>query len=100
MVGDATCVIAVTTQVTETHIMATPTLEDLRIASRVPVFDGLKPEDVNRLLAPATALTLKHGECLYHQGDLATAFYIVVDGWMKLYRITTGGEVAIKIGRA
>jgi CRP-like cAMP-binding protein len=74
--------------------MAT-TLEDLRIASRVPVFDGLKPEGVNRLLAPATALTLKHGECLYHQADLATAFYVVVDGWMKLYRITTGGDVAI-----
>ena len=95
MVGDATCVIAFTTQVTETRIMAALTLEDLRIASRVPVFDGLKPEDVNRLIAPATASTLKHGECLYHQGDLATAFYIVVDGWMKLYRITTGGEVAI-----
>ena len=95
MVGDATCAIAFTTQVTETRIMAALTLEDLRIASRVPVFDGLKPEDVNRLIAPATASTLKHGECLYHQGDLATAFYIVVDGWMKLYRITTGGEVAI-----
>ena len=75
--------------------MAAPTSEDLRIASRVPAFDGLKPEDVHRLLAPATVLTLKHGECLYHQGDLATAFYIVIDGWMKLYRITTGGDVAI-----
>ena len=75
--------------------MAASTLEDLRFASRVPVFEGIKPEVVDRLIAPATVLTLKHGECLYHQGDLATAFYIVVDGWMKLYRITTGGDVAI-----
>jgi CRP-like cAMP-binding protein len=75
--------------------MATPTSEDLRIASRVPVFEGLKPEVVDRLLAPATLLTLKHGDCLYHQGDLAAAFYIVVDGWMKLYRITTAGDEAI-----
>jgi len=75
--------------------MATPTLEDLRIASRVAVFERLKPEVVDRLLAPATVLTLKHGDCLYHQGELAAAFYIVVDGWMKLYRITAGGDEAV-----
>jgi CRP-like cAMP-binding protein len=75
--------------------MVAPDHEDLRIAFSVPVFDGLKPVVINRLIAPATALTLRHGECLYHQGDLATAFYIVVDGWMKLYRITMGGEEAI-----
>jgi CRP-like cAMP-binding protein len=72
-----------------------PTLEELRIASRAPVFDGLKPEIADRLLAPAAALTLGHGDCLYHQGDLAVAFYIVVNGWMKLYRVTTEGEEAI-----
>jgi CRP-like cAMP-binding protein len=75
--------------------VAAPDLEDLRIASCVPVFDGLKPDLINRLIAPATALTLKHSECLYHQGDIAAAFYIVVEGWIKLYRITMGGEEAI-----
>jgi CRP-like cAMP-binding protein len=75
--------------------MTAPTLEDLRIASRVPAFDGLKPEDIHRLLAPATVQRLKDGECLYHQDDLATAFYIVIDGWMKLYRVTATDDVAI-----
>ena len=75
--------------------MASPAPEDLRIASRIAIFAGLKPETVARLIAPATIVTLEHGDCLFHQGDPATAFFIIVDGWMKLYRITMGGDEAI-----
>jgi CRP-like cAMP-binding protein len=75
--------------------MVAPALEDLKIASHVTVFDGLKPNVVSRLLAPATVLTLKHGDCLYRQGDLAASLYIVIAGWMKLYRITLSGDEAI-----
>jgi CRP-like cAMP-binding protein len=76
--------------------MASPAPEDLRVASRIAVFSCLKPETIDRLIAPATLLTLKRGDCLYHQGDPASAFFfIIVDGWMKLYRITMGGDEAI-----
>jgi CRP-like cAMP-binding protein len=75
--------------------MASPAPEDLRIASRIPIFSGLKPETVERLIAPATIVSLKHGECLFRQGDHAAAFFIVVDGWIKLYRLTLGGDEAI-----
>lgn len=74
--------------------MVAPAPEDLRIASRVAVFDGLKPDIVSRLLAPATVLTIKHGDCLYRQGDLATSLHIVIADWMKLYRITPSGDEA------
>jgi hypothetical protein len=53
--------------------MVALTPEDLRVASHVAVFDGLKPDVVSRLLAPATVLTLKQGDCLYRQGDLASS---------------------------
>jgi CRP-like cAMP-binding protein len=75
--------------------MVAPTPEDLRVASHVAVFDGLKPDVVSRLLAPATVLTLKQGDCLYRQGDLAASLYIVIAGWMKLYRNTLSGDEAI-----
>ena len=58
-------------------------------------FGGLKQETVARLIASATIVTLEHGECLFHQGDPAVAFFIIVDGWVKLYRITMGGDEAI-----
>ncbi len=75
--------------------MASPAAEDLRIASRIPIFAGLKPETIERLVAPATVVSLRPGDCLFRQGDTATAFFIMVDGWVKLYRLTLGGDEAI-----
>ncbi|GIK80382.1 MAG: Crp/Fnr family transcriptional regulator [Pseudorhodoplanes sp.] len=75
--------------------MATLTPEDLEIVSRIPVFGGLKAETRARLIAPATIITLKEGHPLFRQGDPATAFFIVIDGWIKLYRITIAGEEAV-----
>ena len=38
---------------------------------------------------------LKPHEGLFRQGDPATAFFIVIDGWVKLYRITPSGEETV-----
>jgi CRP-like cAMP-binding protein len=70
-------------------------LDDLRIVSRIAAFGGLKPETVERLIAPATVVTLKQGHPLFRQGDPASAFFIVVNGWIKLYRLTLAGEEAV-----
>jgi CRP-like cAMP-binding protein len=75
--------------------MASPAPEDLRVASRIAIFSGLKPEIVDRLIAPATVVSLKQGDCLFRQGDSAAAFFIMVEGWIKLYRLTLGGDEAI-----
>jgi CRP-like cAMP-binding protein len=75
--------------------MAAPTPEDLEIVSRIAVFGGLQQETRARLIAPATIITLKHGHPLFRQGDPATAFFIVVEGWIKLFRITIAGEEAV-----
>lgn len=76
-------------------IMTAPTPEDMEIVSRIAVFGGLQPETLGRLIAPATIVTLKHGHPLFRQGDPATAFFIVVEGWIKLFRITIAGEEAV-----
>jgi CRP-like cAMP-binding protein len=75
--------------------MPSPTPDDLRIVSRIAVFRGLSPETVERLIAPATVVTLKQGHPLFRQGDPASAFFIVVNGWIKLYRLTLAGEEAV-----
>jgi len=46
-------------------------------------------------VAPATAVMLKAHESLFRQGDPATAFFIVIDGWVKLYRVTLSGEETV-----
>jgi len=68
---------------------------DLQIIARITVFRGLKTETVEHMVAPASAVMLKPHEPLFRQGDPATAFFIVIDGWVKLYRITLSGEEAV-----
>jgi CRP-like cAMP-binding protein len=72
-----------------------PTSGDLQIIARIAVFRGLRPETVAHVIAPAAAVRLSPHEILFRQGDLATAFFIVIDGWIKLSRITVSGEETV-----
>jgi CRP-like cAMP-binding protein len=71
------------------------TAGDLQIITRIAVFQGLKPATVEHIVAPATAVMLSPHQDLFRQGDPATAFFIVIDGWVKLYRITLSGEETV-----
>src|SRR5271165_2310261 len=75
------------------HHAATP--DDLEIVRRINIFRGLNPLMVERLIAPATALDLAERDVVFRQDDPAVAFFIVVDGWVKLSRITLAGEEAV-----
>ncbi len=68
---------------------------DLDIVRRIPVFKGLKPPMIDRLIGPAAVSTLKNGNILFRQGDPALAFFILVSGWVKLYRVTVAGDAAV-----
>jgi CRP-like cAMP-binding protein len=71
------------------------TAGDLHIISRIAVFRGLKSQAMDLIVAPATAVMLRPHQILFRQGDLATAFYIMVDGWVKLYRVSLSGEETV-----
>lgn len=75
--------------------MTTPTLDDLKAASQTAVLCGLNPATVRTLLAPASVVELEPGDTLFRQGEQAAAFFIVIDGWVKLYRITPAGDEAV-----
>jgi CRP-like cAMP-binding protein len=72
-----------------------PSVDDLGLVRRINVFRGLNPLMIERLIAPAVTLTFRERDVVFRQGDPATAFFIVVDGWVKLYRITIAGEEAV-----
>ena len=72
------------------------TAGDLQVVNRVAVFRGLKPETVQHIIAPATAMMLRPHELIMRQEEPATAFFIVIDGWLKISRNTqSGGETVI-----
>jgi len=75
--------------------MTAPTPADLAVASQIPVFSGLKPETLDVLLAQGRVINLRAGSMLFRQGEPATSFFIIVEGWIKLYRITPAGDEAV-----
>jgi CRP-like cAMP-binding protein len=68
---------------------------DLAIASQIPVFSGLKPEVLDVLLTQARVVNLRPGTMLFRQGEPATSFFIIVEGWIKLFRVTPAGDEAV-----
>lgn len=61
----------------------------------IALFQGLGDQALGRLLADAMVRRVEDGTVLFIQGDEADRFYIVIDGWVKLYRVTDGGAQAI-----
>lgn len=71
------------------------TAGDLQIITNVAVFRGLKAETVRQIIAPATAVMLRPHEWIVRQDDPATAFFIVISGWVKLYRSAPSGDETV-----
>jgi CRP-like cAMP-binding protein len=75
--------------------MTAPAFMNLDIAARIPVLSGLKPESLAVLMTAAHVVNLRPGHVLFRQGEPAVAFFIIVDGWIKLYRVTPAGDEAV-----
>ena len=54
------------------------------------------PESLqNKLLTHATPIDFRRGATIFLQGELSKSIYIVLEGWVKLYRITPNGAEAV-----
>jgi CRP-like cAMP-binding protein len=68
---------------------------DWEVVRNVPLFRGLSHEVFTRLLAPAQIETAPMRAMLFLQGDRLTRLYVVIDGFVKLSRLTSDGEQAV-----
>jgi CRP/FNR family transcriptional regulator, dissimilatory nitrate respiration regulator len=76
-------------------MLSASTEDDLDVVRRINVFRGLNRFMVERLTAAAGTLTLQAHQAVFRQDDAATAFFIVINGWVKLYRMTIAGDEAV-----
>lgn len=60
-----------------------------------PLFRHIGETPVQRLTEKARVTTVERGQIVFTQGDPADAFYVVLEGWVKLYRLTPGGDEAV-----
>lgn len=71
---------------------------DVRTAREAVLFAGLPGDLADAILQRATTKTCQRGETIFVQGDSAQNFYVVLDGWVKLFRITpTGAEAVVGV---
>lgn len=74
------------------------TPDELQLVRKVPLFANLAPALLASLLAEARTREVARGMLLFLQGDPADRFYIVLDGWVRLYRETPdGSEITIAL---
>jgi CRP/FNR family transcriptional regulator, dissimilatory nitrate respiration regulator len=68
---------------------------DLVLMRRTALFRRLKEDALARMLAPAVVTTVPRGQNLFVQGQQAERFYVLLSGWVKLYRMTAEGAEAV-----
>ena len=56
------------------------------------LFNVLNEEQLEQLLSTSTLLNLEKGDKLFLQGEPAHAFYFVISGAVKIYRLTPEGQ--------
>lgn len=61
----------------------------------LPFFTGLSEADMNGFLDSAKIREYSKNESLFMQGDEAGRLFVILSGWVKLYRITSEGEEAV-----
>ncbi|MEX3776456.1 Crp/Fnr family transcriptional regulator [Pseudomonas sp. MYb118] len=56
------------------------------------LFEPLNDEQMNELMSTSQLLSIDKGEPLFRQGEPADAFYFVISGAVKIYRLTPDGQ--------
>ena len=73
----------------------TPTVELLELLADSSLFRGIAPAELGVVLGAAQPRRLSRGEFFFHQGEAAEAFFIIVEGRVRLSQITPEGHQVI-----
>ncbi len=71
------------------------TPDERKTASTSILLSGATPEATDLLLKASRVREFERGATLFLQGEKATAIYIVLEGWIKLFRIAPNGAEAV-----
>lgn len=68
---------------------------DWEVVKATALFNAMPEEAVADIVGDRGPREYGKGQLLFSQGEQATAFYVVLDGWVKIHRITPDGEEAV-----
>jgi CRP-like cAMP-binding protein len=71
---------------------------DWDIVRSTPLFGAMAPQMAQMLVGNSTPRRYEKNTTLFLQGQPAAAFFIILDGWVKIYRTTPDGlEVVVHV---
>ncbi len=68
---------------------------DWRLVRSTPLFGNVSQEVAQSLIGTQSVSVHKKGDTLFRQGEPADSFFVVLGGWVKLYRVTPDGNEAV-----
>lgn len=72
--------------------MATAPIKPQAFLANIPLFKELAPEELERIAKDTRQVRAERGEILFHRGDPANGFHLVVYGQVKLAFISSKGD--------
>lgn len=73
---------------------------DWHIVRSTPLFGAMPQEVALSLIGNQAVRSYEKGSVLFQQGEPAGCFFVVLDGWVKLFRITPdGSETVVSVFR-
>ncbi len=71
------------------------TTEAKDVLQKTALMSALSAETAALIASTANQVTYSRGATIFHRGDPVSAFYAVVDGWVKISRVTQTGNEAV-----
>jgi CRP-like cAMP-binding protein len=68
---------------------------DWAIVRRAPIFRAMSEGLLRSIIRNREPRRYRRGEIVFQQGDLADSFFLVLDGWIKLYRAMPDGDEVV-----
>jgi CRP/FNR family transcriptional regulator len=62
------------------------------IISSVPLFEGLPEDQLREIKKIAMSKNFKKGETIFSEGDPGSGFYVVAEGIVKIYKVSSEGK--------
>jgi CRP-like cAMP-binding protein len=67
----------------------------LAYLARIPLFEGLPPEQLEDLAMIMTDQAFRKGEIVFSEGEDADGFYVAIEGRIKVYKLSAEGKEQI-----
>ncbi|MEH6526453.1 MAG: Crp/Fnr family transcriptional regulator [Sneathiella sp.] len=68
---------------------------DVSLVAGIPSFRGIEAADLKQLLTDARSRRYEKGEAIFNQGGDAHSFFLLLDGYVRVSRLTAEGDQII-----